>query len=128
MNDWRVEMDNIGHEKLRASRTEFIKQARASCSKNLGAAGSRGRTYGNRNVGKNIVGTSETKINPLKLFLIRIVFAVGIFAAVFTISTMDKKYETNHSIKVHEWVTSNLTIEKAEDFFVSLLEKIDGRE
>lgn len=113
-------MDNTGQENTK-SRSEIIKLARESCSKNLNPSASRIHTYKSSPKGEY----SSPSLKPIKLMWTRILFAIGILVTVITINSLDKRYETNYGSKIEEWVTSSMNWEKAEDFFVSLIEKID---
>lgn len=121
-------MDNIEQQNHGKSRAETIKQARESCNRNLSPAA--------KNSNKSTVKSSyiynkadtlesrEKNIFPLKSFVIRIVCAFAIFVAVQTISSFDIKNDTNYSNNIETLITSNVTVEKAEEFIVSLLDKI----
>ena len=114
-------MDNVDQQNIGKSREEFIKLARESCAKNLNPAANRINTY-NKKTSKGL-DLGEEKLGPLKIFLVRFVCALAIFITVITISALDTRYETDYGNKIEELFTSNITIEKAEDFFVSLIEK-----
>lgn len=124
-------MKENGHQTGKKSRADFIKEARESCARNLNPAA---KGVGKRSFRKpdftykNInIGDDQIHISPLKKLLIKFLFAFAIFIAVLTISSLDTRYETSYGEKIHTWITSDASVERAEDFFVSLLEKINNK-
>jgi len=127
-------VNNIGQESEYKSRAEFIREARESCARNLNpvAKGVGRRSFKNGNLSFNYTrdknyDDSNYSINPVKKVLIKVICAFAIFIAVLTITSLDSRYNTNYGEKIHSWITSDASVERAEEFFVSLLEKINNK-
>ncbi|HHX54801.1 MAG TPA: hypothetical protein GX705_00430 [Clostridiales bacterium] len=105
-------MDKLEQENIPRSRSEVIRLARESCARNL--------TPTSRRIGKHYQGI------PIKSLAIRFVCALAIFLTIITISKLDGKYNTNYGAKIEGWVIDNVRLEKAEDFFVSIIEKVNN--
>ena len=125
------------------SRDEYIRMARESCNRNLSYGGSNVKNHGiNKNKGYGNTekirtwddtdsrkrynlgeyGLNMTTIN-LKSFLIRTICALVLFLAVFLIDKFDIKVTTFNTKYIEDMVSSNQSIEQAEDYFVSLFEQ-----
>ncbi|MGB8453834.1 MAG: hypothetical protein WCD89_16105 [Anaerocolumna sp.] len=132
-------MDN--QEQLQAlSRDEYIRLARESCTRNLSSGG------GNKNHGVNKnnmkaeklrswdqndmnngfsltnTGLNITSIN-IKSLLIRLICAFILFLSVFIIDKFNVKVKTFDSKYIQDLVSSDQSIDQAENFFVSLFEQ-----
>lgn len=105
-------MDISNQPKIQKSRSEIINAARVSCTKNLNPAG------------KHKKYQSKTKFTYIKPLIVRMLCSFAIFVAVLTISSLDTKNNTDYSYTIENLITSNTSVESAEDFFVSLLDKI----
>ena len=123
-------MDNFDHQIEAKSRAEFIKEARESCAKNLNPAVKesnkrRPRKPGQTNNKINIFEDEVLHMKPFKKMIIKALCAFAIFVAVVTISSLDTRYDTDYGSKIETWITSDASLVKAEDFFVSILERIN---
>lgn len=126
-------MDKLGSENIRKSRADHIKEARESCTRNLNPAAKAHRRSPTRSNDpssntykkKGFSSWDYSKKGPLKAVLIRVACAFAIFITVITINLLDSKYKTDYGNKISTYVTSNVSIEKAQDILVTILEKIN---
>ncbi|WMJ88137.1 hypothetical protein [Anaerocolumna sp. MB42-C2] len=140
-------MDNQEH--MRAlSRDEYIRMARESCNRNAGYNSSNSKNHGtNKNKGylnsekfrtwdqaapvsrHNLSedGLNMTAVN-IKSLLIRTICALILFLTVFIFDKFDLKVNTFNTKYIQDMVTSNQSINQAEDYFVSLFEKFVKKE
>ncbi len=131
-------MDNQEHLPV-LSRDEYIRLARESCTRNLSYTNGATKNYGtyknlksenpklwNRADVKNRFSMGRTGLNipaiNLKSFLIRIICALMLFLTIFIIDKFGVKLKAFNSKYIQEMVSSNKSIEDAENFFVSLFE------
>jgi hypothetical protein len=132
-------MDN--QEQLSAtSRAEYIRMARESCSRNIGNGTN--KNYGAKNK-ENIKYEKQGTWNPpdmksltmpekgvafssfhLKTMLIRITLALALFLSVFLFDKFGVKINNFSSADVQSLISSNQSIDEAENFFVNLYEKL----
>jgi hypothetical protein len=137
-----VNMDNQEHLQA-VSRDEYIRLARESCTRNLGPNGSYKNHGGNKNKGylnndkmrtwdnaeeyhKSDFADTGLNMVPvnIKSLLIRVICAMLLFLTVFIIDKFDFKTKTFDSNHIKQLVSSNQTIDEAEDFVISLYKKI----
>ena len=118
-------MDKLEQGNIPKSRSEAIRIARESCARNL--------TPGSKRISKHYHSQTNKERsngfmqrNAIKIFAIRLVCSLAVFLTILTICTLDSKYNTNYRAKIEGWVTDNTRLEKAEDFFVSILEKVNN--
>ncbi len=134
-------MENIDHHRLGKSRiessridkprSEVIRAARESCSKNLNPTRKHNKyssktkfTY-NKSLNNPLnFEKTDNNVSPFKAFLTKIILALAIFITVPTMRSLDTKNNTDYSQTIETLITSNTTIERAEDFFISLLDKV----
>lgn len=124
------------------SRAEYIRLARESCTRNLGSnhSGKYSNQYKElqREQKKALSAYTKTEINhqslpgddyalPVfhyKTLLIKIICCALIFLSVYIIDKFDISYKNFSSTTVKEYISSNEGIEEAQNFFVSIYEKI----
>ncbi len=120
-------MDKLEQQNIPKSRSEVIRLARESCTKNLTPTSRRiEKHYKVHNHASKESPIGFMQIISIKNFAIRFVCALAIFLTIITISTLDSKYNTNYGAKIEGWVIDNVRLEKAEDFFVSIIEKVNN--
>ena len=120
-------MNNIEQESYEKSRSERIREARESCTKNLNSpsrSSIRTARHSYKSGGLGNFDGDESYLNPLRTLFLRIVVAIAILISIITISSMDTRYKTNYSHSIETWITSSASLESAEDFLVSILERI----
>lgn len=134
-------MDN--QEELMAhSRAEYIRLARESCTRNLGSnhSGKNNNQYKEMQKEQRRALSTYAKtetyettlpdvdsILPVfhfKPVLIRVICCALIFLSVFIIDKFDITIKNFNSNTVKEYISSNEGIEEAQNFFVSLYEKV----
>lgn len=119
-------MDKLQQQNVPKSRSEVIRIARESCARNLTSGPKRKMKHYHRSSKTNRESRNELmQTTSIKMFIIRLVCALAIFLTIITISTLDNKYNTNYGAKIEGCVTDNARLEKVEDFFVSILEKVN---
>jgi hypothetical protein len=129
-------------ELMTHSRAEYIRLARESCTRNLGAnhSGKNNNQYKElQKEQKRALSTyvktetyqttvpGEDTILPVihfKPILIRVICCALIFLSVFIIDKFDITIKNFTSATVEEYITSNAGIEEAQNFLVSLYEKV----
>lgn len=127
----RLDKTRLERSRTEKPRSEIIKAARESCNKNLNPAGKHNKysaksmsTYNKPTIKSNNFIENEVHVSPFKSLMARIICAFAIFVTVLTISSLDAKNSTDYSNTLENLITSNTSVEKAEDFLVSLLNKI----
>ncbi len=125
------------------SRNEYIRLARESCTRNLSYNGGNIKNNGmGKSKGylkteklkawdyadlKNRQGMAENRFimsaASLKSLLIRLICALVLFLVIFLIDAFDIKINSFNSRYIQDLVTSNQSMDKAENFFVSLYEE-----
>ncbi len=125
-------MENMDKQADNKSRADIIKEARESCNRNLNPS-IKGITSRNPRKTRDTYSSFSSLrgdnlyINPLKQILIKVLCAFAIFVAVVTVSSLDTRYETDYKDKIQTILTSDSSVERAQDFFVSILEKIANK-
>ncbi|MDF2610161.1 MAG: hypothetical protein K0R92_1635 [Lachnospiraceae bacterium] len=107
-------MDQNQEELKVLSRADFIKMARDNCSKSMSSLSS----------DKNIVYQNVRPSSPAKRLLVRFVCALFILLSVIVIDKISGRLNKSASLTIEKWVSSNQSIEEAEEFFVTLFERI----
>lgn len=96
------------------TRSEFIRQARDNCSRNL-------NPY---NQHKKIEENNIQELSAPKRLLIRGVFALLVLLTVIVLDKIDVKFNTGNGLYIEKMITSNQSIDEAQDFFISIYEKL----
>ena len=123
------------------SRAEYIKLARESCARNLNASHINLKHNGKKKsdtgkmhhhnkrtyIDSYDFDRGELDISPgsMRAFMIRTVCAIMLFLTVLMIDKLNIEFQGISSHSIEELVSSNDGITKAENFFVSLIEKMD---
>jgi hypothetical protein len=123
------------------SRAEYIKLARESCNKNftttLGNSKNQKQKYTEtklpvKSSWDQISNSYDSTIPSkgfnlsnmsIKILLVRTVLALLLFLTVLLFDKLDLSVKTLNSGYIEKMVTSNQTIEEAENYFVNLFEK-----
>ncbi len=124
------------------SRAEYIKLARESCTRNLGMnhAGKNSNQYKElqREQKRALAAYAKTEsyhdalpgenytlpVIHYKTLLIKVICCALIFLSVFILDKFDITYKNFSSNTVKEYISSTGGIEEAQNFFVSIYEKI----
>jgi hypothetical protein len=120
------------------SRSELIKIARESCNRNMNTANwnNKERNYNAYKIKNNSTGKYDTKFSTaadrqpiltgvsLKLFILRIVCAAVILTTILLIDKFDWNLYNVNSDFIYKCVTTNVSIDEAENFVVSIYEDL----
>ena len=123
------------------SRAEYIRHARESCTRNLGSSHSGKNNnqykelqkeqkralsaYAKTDTYQTLPGEDfAMPVFHYKSILIRVICCALIFLSVFIIDKFDISVKKFSSDTVKEYISSNEGIEEAQNFFVSIYEKV----
>lgn len=136
-------MDNGQSDYIVKSRDEYIRMARESCVKNLYPESSGKpdvhkknlyKSYGFRegdsyqSEGEGFLLGFNMKSIGFKFFLIRTICVLVLFLAVIMVDKLNVSFKSFNSTAIEELISSNQSLEKAEDFFVSVFKSLDKGE
>lgn len=127
-------MDDRQTDSIALSRDEYIRMARESCVKNLHPDGGTNKNELHKKNARNydfyknseLFSGMNIKSTGMRSLLIRTICVLVLFLSILMVDKLKISVNTFNSDFIKNAIVSNEGVEKAEDFFVSVLKQFDG--